>query len=155
MEEPEKKEIPAQVVIAVEHTGSHDEIGRLYHRLHQWAKRHQVKVKGYGFTIFHSPPGEFDTETALFEVCLPVESPPGPEQEIMVKQLPACTVAWVRVKGPYSEIPAHYTEFLAWLQAQGWTVAGPPREVYIVHPDARGRGDESEFVTEIQFPIKD
>jgi effector-binding domain-containing protein len=155
MEEPETKEIPAQVVISVEHTGPYAEIGPVYHRLYEWARKRKVQLKGPGFTIFHSPPSEFDTETALFEVCLPVESPPGPQQEIMVKELPASTVAWVRVKGPYSQIPAHYTEFLAWLEVEGWTVAGPPREVYIVHPDARGRGDENEFVTEIQFPIKE
>ena len=43
---------------------------------------------------------------------------------------------------------------LAWLDAEGWDVVGPPREVYLKRPDAKGKGDPKEFVTEIQFPIK-
>jgi effector-binding domain-containing protein len=63
-------------------------------------------------------------------------------------------VASVTVKGPYAQIPAHYTEMLAWLSAEGWEIDGPPREVYIKRPKADGSGDPAAFVTEIQFPIK-
>jgi effector-binding domain-containing protein len=59
-----------------------------------------------------------------------------------------------QVNGPYKQTPSHYTEMLAWLDAEGWDVVGPPREVYLKRPDAKGKGDPKEFVTEIQFPIK-
>jgi effector-binding domain-containing protein len=42
---------------------------------------------------------------------------------------------------------------LAWLNAEGWEITGPPREVYIKRPDARGKGDPHTFITEIQFPV--
>ncbi len=71
-----------------------------------------------------------------------------------MKTQPALTVAYSRVKGPYDRIPAHYTEMLAWLDAQGWEAAGPPREVYLRRPGAHGEGDPNEFLTEIQFPIR-
>jgi effector-binding domain-containing protein len=59
-----------------------------------------------------------------------------------------------QVNGPYKQTPSHYTEMLAWLDAENWDVVGPPREVYLKRPDATGKGDSNEFVTEIQFPIK-
>jgi effector-binding domain-containing protein len=52
-------------------------------------------------------------------------------------------------------MPAHYAEFLAWLDIEGETPAGPPREIYIAHPGPDGSGDPETFRTEIQFPVSD
>jgi effector-binding domain-containing protein len=155
MDALQRKQIPAQTVISIQHTGAHDEIGAVYHQLHQWAKRKNVRTTGNGFTIFLTPPNEFDASSALYEVCIPVEDEPAGDTKVQVKKLPARTVAFSVVKGPYGQIPAHYTEMLAWLDAQGWEVRGAPREVYIKRPQADGSGDPSGFVTEIQFPVAD
>jgi len=154
MEAPEKKAFEARTVIAIEHRGSHDEIGKVYHELREWAEENGAAVTDRGLTIFLSPPNEFDPASAVFEVCMPVQSAAKGDARVKVKELPACTVASVTVKGPYAQIPAHYTEMLAWLSAEGWEIDGPPREVYIKRPKADGSGDPGEFVTEIQFPIK-
>ena len=154
MEAPQKKECEAQTVVSIRHEGSHDEIGQVYHELYEWARAHEVKVAGQGLTIFLSPPAEFDPASGTFEVCLPVEAAPEGDANVQVKELPACTVASVTVQGPYEQIPAHYTELLAWLSTWGCQAAGSPREVYLKRPDARGEGDPSEFVTEIQIPIE-
>jgi len=154
MEAPQEKQLAAQTVIARTHRGSHDDIGQVYHELYEWARERDVKLAGNGFTVFLSPPEEFNPRSGVFEVCLPVESPPTGDAEVSVKEVPACTVAAAVVTGPYEDIPAHYTEMLAWLSVEGLEVAGPPREVYIKRPDARGGGDPGESVTEIQFPIK-
>lgn len=154
MEEPIKKELDAQTVISMRHQGSYDGIGAVYHGLHEWAGQHGVKTEGKGFTVFLGSPNEFDWESALFEVCIPVGSESEGDSQVTVKNLPACTVASVEVKGPYSDISARYTEMLAWLSEKGWEVAGSPREVYIKRPSKRGGEDPNEFVTEIQFPIR-
>ena len=57
------------------------------------------------------------------------------------------------VEGPYSELPAHYAEVLAWATWENITITGQPREIYLVHPAADGSGDPATFRTEIQFPI--
>ena len=155
MEAPETKRCEGQTVISMEHHGSHDEIGQVYHELHEWARQHNVKVKGSGLTSFLSPPEKADPRSGVFEVCLPVPSAPEGDTKVTVKELPACTVAYVTVEGPYAEIPGHYTELLAWLQVQGREIAGPPREVYVKRLDARGGADPGECVTEIQFPIRE
>jgi len=154
MEAPVQKPIEVQTVISLTHRGSHDEIPQVYHELYEWGRQHNVVVTGRGFTIFMSPPEEFDPQSSLFEVCLPVEGEPTGDDRVAVKTIPACTVASVTVEGPYEDIPAHYTEMLAWLSVEGMEVAGPPREVYIKRPDAAGRTEPNTFETEIQFPVK-
>ena len=153
MEEPTRKELDAATVISVAHQGSYDEIGSVYREIYDWAGKHGVDIRGDGLTVFLSPPNEFDWQSALFEVCLPVQGDVEGDARVTVKDLPECTVASVVVKGPYSEIPARYSEMLAWISANGWEITAPPREVYISRPDAKGKGDPNEFVTEIQFPI--
>jgi effector-binding domain-containing protein len=153
MDAPERKQIPEQTVILIQHMGSYADIGAVYHRLRQWAEAHDAKVSGPGFTVFLSPPSELDSASAVFEICLPVEAEPEATSEVTVKTVPAATVAAATVKGPYSEVPGHYSELLAWLSAEGLEPSGPPCEVYIKHPDSAGGGDPAEFVTEIRFPI--
>lgn len=155
MEEPQRKHVDACTVAAIEHTGPYDHLPRVYHRLFAWAREQGVTPTGQPFTIFHAPPGSLDWEDARFEVCLPV--PPGTDgtDEVTVKTLPGTDVLAVEVTGPYSEIPAHYAELAAWLDWQTVAVAGPPREVYHVHPGPDGSGDPATFRTEIQFPVAD
>ena len=155
MKAPTKKRFEAQTVIAMEHTGSYDEIGSVYRELHEWAKRHNARTTGPGMTVFLSPPSEFDPKSALFEVCMPVASAPKPDPSVKVKTMPACTVAAIRVTGPYSKIPAHYSELLAWLDVESWEIAGPPREVYIRRPAPDEVSNPDDYVTEIQFPINE
>lgn len=153
MDEPARKQLDAQTVISIKHQGAYDEIGSVYHEINEWARQNNVKTKGKGFTVFLSAPNKFDWSSALFEVCIPVESAPEGDSKVAVKELPPCTVASTIVKGPYSEIPARYAEMIAWLSVEGWGTTGSPREVYIQRPDAKGGGDSSDFLTEIQFPV--
>jgi effector-binding domain-containing protein len=152
MEEPTVKALPARTVIAMDHHGSYDDIGGVYRALHRWAGEHGVTPTGKGLTVFVDPPERFDPRSARFEVCLPVEGAVEGDAEVTVKELPACEVASVTVTGPYGEIPAHYTEMLAWLDYRGWQVGGQPREVYRKRP--AGAGAPGDYETEIQFPIK-
>ena len=155
MEEPIVQDVPAQTVIALQRRGSHNEIGEVYRELHAWARAHDVTVRGNGLTIFLDPPQAFDPKWALFEVCLPAPAGVQADEKVAVKTLPACRVASVRVKGPYKEIPAHYTELLAWIDYRGWSVAGAPREVYRKRPRSGDAGKPDDYLTEIQFPIEE
>jgi len=154
MESLENKTLEAMKVVCLRHTGAHADIGKVYRELHAWLREKGVKPAGSGMTVFLTPPSEYDAASAIFEVCVPIDADLAGDGKVSVKELPACTVACATVTGPYHEISAHYSEMLAWLSAQGMEVAGPPREVYIKHPDAQGGGDATEFVTEIQFPIE-
>ena len=153
MQAPKRKTVPAQTVIAMRHEGSHDDIGKVYHALYEWASAKGVEVLGKGLTVFLNRVSEFDPKSAIFDVCLPVAPGASGDEAVSVKELAACEVYAAQVKGAYNTIPAHYAELLAWMDADGVEVAGAPREVYINRPKADGSGDPADFVTEIQFPI--
>lgn len=153
MEEPQRKRVDARTVAAIEHTGPYDHIPRVYHRLFAWAREQGVTPEGEPFTVFHAAPGSLDWDNARFEVCLPVPEGTEGSDGVRVRTLAAIDVLAVEVTGPYSEIPAHYAEFAAWLDWQTVRAAGPPREIYLVHPGPDGSGDPATFRTEIQFPV--
>ena len=60
-------------------------------------------------------------------------------------------VAWTTHRGPYDEVGPAYHTVAGWIQEHGHEIAGPPREVYLTDP---GSTPPSEFLTEIQFPIR-
>jgi len=153
MEAPQRKHVGPQTVAYIEHTGPHSEIGNVYHKLYAWAREAGVKPTGHAFTVFLAPPDEVNWQAGRFEVALPVPKGTVGAGEVRVKDLPATDVLSTVVEGPYGEMPAHYSEFLAWISVEGAAVAGPPREVYLVHPGPDGSGDPKTFRTEIQFPV--
>ena len=65
MEAVETKKIAAQRVIAMQHAGSHDEIGKVYHELREWARAKGAALTGPGFTVFLSPASEFGHITGI------------------------------------------------------------------------------------------
>jgi effector-binding domain-containing protein len=153
MDAPQHKSVEAQTAACIVHSGPYTDIGSVYHSLYAWAKENGVERTGMPFTVFLASPTDLDWQSGRFEVCLPV--PPGTEgtDAITINDFPAMTVLSATVKGPYSELPAHYSEILAWATWENITLTGQPREIYHVHPAADGSGDVAEFVTEIQFPI--
>jgi effector-binding domain-containing protein len=154
MEAPLIKDVPAQMVASVKHDGSYDEIGKVFGALFEWIQHSAASVAGPGMTIFMHRPGECDPTAGAYEVCLPISGSAEDSDAVTVKELPAAKVAAAQVTGPYKDMPAHYGEFLAWADSEGWEITGNPREIYLVHPDAEGHGDPDKFVTELQFPIE-
>ena len=57
-------------------------------------------------------------------------------------------------KGPYTTIGPLYTAMFAWLAKNGYRVAGPVREVYLVGPGPGGASEPDDYVTEVQVPVQ-
>jgi len=155
MEAPQRKHVPAQTVACIEHKGPYDDIPGVYHQLYAWARQARVRPAGPAFTRFLVSPNKVNWASGHFEVCLPVARGTAGSGDVHVKDLSATDVLAIVVQCPYSQMPAHYAEFLAWLDIEGEAPAGPPREIYLVHPGADGSGDRKTFRTEIQFPVSD
>jgi len=155
MDAPQRKSVDALTAACIVHEGAYGDIGSVYHQLYAWAKAAGVAPTGQAFTVFLASPADLDWTSGTFEVCLPVPQGTEGTDEIDIREFPATDVLSVLVQGPYSELPAHYAEILAWAAWESVTVAGQPREIYHVHPAADGSGDPAAFRTEIQFPIAD
>jgi len=90
------------------------------------------------------------------EVCqpyrgdLPLEASPP----LRVGTLPAGPVAYTVHAGPYggyNGMNGAYRALLSWIQANGYKVAGPPRETYVF--TWRNADDPSDYRTKIAWPV--
>ncbi|HID64340.1 MAG TPA: hypothetical protein EYP49_16610 [Anaerolineae bacterium] len=55
-------------------------------------------------------------------------------------------------QGSYDTIGEAYNQLMTWIEANGYRICGPNREVYVQGPEP-GR-DPSTYVTEVQFPVE-
>lgn len=79
---------------------------------------------------------------------------PVPESGRMrVHELPAVTVAAALHHGPYSSIGQAHTAIFVWIEANGYRIAGPDRELNLYHTTPI-RLDDPSYITEIQYPVE-
>jgi effector-binding domain-containing protein len=74
---------------------------------------------------------------------------PGTER-VKVYELPPTQVASVVHHGDFAEFTQGHAALLEWIEANGYRIAGPFREIYIQHDHA----DLKDSTTEIQFPVE-
>jgi effector-binding domain-containing protein len=87
------------------------------------------------------------------EVCEPIAGALEASPRVRVRQLPAAEVASAVYRGPYSGLGETIEAVVRWIEANGYRVVGPEREIYL----QPGRGDsqtDPETVTEVQFPVE-
>ncbi|GHO63783.1 hypothetical protein KSC_026750 [Ktedonobacter sp. SOSP1-52] len=53
--------------------------------------------------------------------------------------------------GSFSMLHLAYNALLKWIENNGYTIAGPNRELNLAYDP---NGDEAQYVTEIQFPVE-
>jgi DNA-binding transcriptional MerR regulator/predicted transcriptional regulator YdeE len=70
-----------------------------------------------------------------------------------VHELPAATMAATVHHGSYNTIGAAHEAILTWIDANGYRVAGPDRELNLYHTMPI-RLDNPAYVTEIQYPVE-
>jgi DNA-binding transcriptional MerR regulator/effector-binding domain-containing protein len=72
---------------------------------------------------------------------------------VEVHELPAATVAATVHHGSYVAIGAAHEAVVRWIEANGYRIAGPDRELNLYHAQPIRRDDES-YITEIQYPVE-
>ncbi|MBK8024175.1 MAG: GyrI-like domain-containing protein [Chloroflexi bacterium] len=69
-----------------------------------------------------------------------------------VVELPGGTMASAVHHGSYETLYRAHEAVLQWIEANGYHVAGPDREVYLYNA-APVRRDDPSFITEVQYPV--
>jgi len=70
-----------------------------------------------------------------------------------VHTLPAATIATTVHQGSYNTLIEAHEAILKWVEANGYRIVGPSRELYL-HNTMPIRHDDPSYVTEIQFPVE-
>ena len=129
---------------------SYPEQGHLWQELETVLARNQIKPTGTCFTLYHSDEPKIDAE-----VCEPIAGgislPQHPR--VQIRELPGDEVAAVIHHGPFITINQAYEAVLKWIEANGYQINGPCREIYLQPPAEMGSQTDPNTVTEIQFPV--
>lgn len=105
------------------------------------------------FTLDHDQEHK-ETDHDL-EVCYATSGEKEIDPPAQARQLPAVeTMASLMHHGPFNTLYQSYQVIMQWLDANGYQITGPGREIYISVGNGEGRQDDPSYVTEIQFPVQ-
>ena len=65
-----------------------------------------------------------------------------------------CLVIYKWMHGPYDELGRSYAKILEYVEARGYKIIQPTREVYLKGPGIILKGNPKNYLTEIQLPIR-
>ncbi|MCU0487316.1 MAG: GyrI-like domain-containing protein [Anaerolineales bacterium] len=136
--------------VAAGYADSEPVFDRLFDQVYQYAAQHGVGCLGPGMALYHD--AQDSSDQILIEAACPLPGPLPPASQVSVYQLSAVECAACVVHhGPFASLDQAYAALITWIQSQDYRVSGPTRELYLQYQ--RG-GEQSQFITEIQFPIE-
>lgn len=125
-------------------------LGRLFAEVEQAIIQQGAAIAGPGTTLYYDP--DFREQDIDVGACLAFTGELRESEQVKVIELPAVeTMACVIHHGSFTTMHHAYHAMLAWIEANGYRVSGPNRELNL---EFELGGDESKFVTEIQFPVE-
>lgn len=133
-----------QTILSIRDTMDVSKYSDYMTRLYKSVEQKGLTPVGPPMTIFQG--AEFTTEGYDMEIGVPVAAA-GEGTRLFAPGL--CATA--TLNGPYTELPAMYTKIKEWMEAEGYTPAEAPYEIYLTNPADVAPEDN---VTEIYFPVK-
>jgi effector-binding domain-containing protein len=145
------KKVPAQTIASVRDTVAAVGIAQLFGELFGYLGQRGLGPAGPPMSIYYDE--EFRENAIDAEIAAPVAGKVPEGGRIKVRELPAIAqAASIIHEGGYEDIGGTYGQLLKWIEANGYRITGPVREVYVQGAES-GR-DPSDYVTEIQFPVE-
>ena len=128
------------------------EQGPLWEELGAYLAKGRVRTVGTCFSLYHDD--EYKERDWDIEVCELIDAHPLETERVKVRLLPAvenmaCTVH----HGPFTTIGEAYSAIMKWIEANGYRIVGPCREVYLRSAEPVSQVDPNT-VAEIQYPIE-
>jgi DNA-binding transcriptional MerR regulator len=131
---------------------AYKEQGPLWAELYGALGPQHQQFTGPCLSIYHDE--EYKERDVDTEVCQPVSAAVKPHGRMQIRDLSAANMACAVHHGPFATIGQAYNALLAWIEANGYRVVGPAREIYLRTPKQAGEQNDPDCVTEIQFPVE-
>jgi DNA-binding transcriptional MerR regulator len=157
------RELESQVVLSWrEVVPDDDRIQYMFEEAETYLAPFQARADKPPMTIYHDQ--EYREKDIDAEVILPLKFAVAGNEHMHVIQLQQVRMAACVVHtGDYATIYQAYNALLEWIEANGYRLAGPIREVYLRYT-ADGLGfdlpptylakDSNSYVTELQLPVE-
>jgi DNA-binding transcriptional MerR regulator len=123
-------------------------LGPAYQDVYNYIREQGAKDTGPCFTLWHSPSDVYENEDV--EAIVPVDRPLKGTEHVKVYELPSTQVAAVVHQGNFEDFTQSHAAILEWIDANGYQIVGPYREIYIRHE----KGELSDSTTEVQFAVE-
>lgn len=125
-----------------------DMLGRAFMEVYDRVRQGGAKDTGPCLAVWHQAAEVLENEVA--EAIVPIDRKISEAGEVKVYELPTSKMATVVHHGPFENFKAEHLAILTWIEANGYRIAGPYREVYIHHDP----NNMAEAATEIQYPVE-
>jgi DNA-binding transcriptional MerR regulator len=157
------RQIEPQLVAALREIVSDDDrIQYMFEEVETYVAEAGARADRPPLTIFYDP--DYREQDIDAEVAIPLKNGIPGSGAIQVRELEAIPAAACVVhNGSYATIDHAYNALLAWVDGNGYRLAGPIREVYLRF-GAEGLGfdlpptylakEGDDFVTELQLPVE-
>jgi DNA-binding transcriptional MerR regulator len=147
------KTVPAMLVAARRVTiPTNDQVPQYlspaFREAYDYVRRQGARDTGPCLALWHSPADVYENEDA--EAIVPIDRPLKGTERVSVYELPSTQVAAVVHHGDFQDFTQGHAALLEWIDANGYQIVGPYREIYIEHE----KSDLSDTTTEIQYPVE-
>jgi effector-binding domain-containing protein len=145
IDRPALRVVAKRLPVAIESIG--ETLAQAFGEVYAVIGAAEEAAAGPPFVIYHSMP--VPGQPLDIEICAPVAGPLEPRDPWRLADLPAGTFASRTHVGPYDTVGATYDALSAWIPANGFAIAGPPREVYLSPPST----PPERIQTIVEFPV--
>jgi DNA-binding transcriptional MerR regulator len=136
------------------------EQGALWEELGQYLEAQHARFSGPCVTLYHDE-GYKERDWDV-EVCQPIESAVQETPRVKMQTLPLVqTMACTLHHGPFATVHEAYDAIVKWIDANGYRIVGPAREVNLqVSAASPGSGavkanqTDPATIVEVQFPVE-
>jgi len=144
-----KKISNVKVVSVHEILPNYSAISQLFQKIAPYVYRCGSQMTGPPLAIYYDE--GFKEKDVDVEVAFPIARDVPSKGEFKCKELHGYDqMATTIHKGAYNTIGTAYTTLGKWIEANGYQIGGPLREIYMTAPS---KTKPSEYVTEVQFPV--
>ncbi len=125
-------------------------LNRLFDQVMGYITQQGATLVGPGITVYYD--AEFSEHNISLGACMPFEGPLNDGEQVQVITLPAIeTMASTIHHGSFSTLSQAYSAISTWIETNGYHITGPTRELNLEY---ERDGDQSKYVTEVQFPVE-
>ena len=148
------KSVPAMWIVSLRGTvPDYPDQKTLWMQISEIMQRSGIPFTEPCFTLDHDE--EHKERDHDLEVSYPQEKKMQVDAPATCRQLPAVeSMASLLHHGPFNTLYQSYQQMLKWLDANGYQICGPGREIYLETNAHEARQDDPSYVTEIQFPVQ-
>jgi len=146
------KRIPAMKAACLRETiPTYSHVGQLFEEIYGFLGQHGIQPVGAPFEICHDE--EYREADVDVEAVAPVAVDVPAGSRVVGRELPAVESAACMVhQGPYENLTSSYHHLMQWIEANGYRICAPTREIYVRGPESGE--DTSSYITELQAPVE-